>query len=336
MTPRGSLPGVFLWKETTVLAANINLYRKAHSLLRAWGYGPYLSEASGAWTRSNSNSMMTPTQVTVHHTGSRSTATSYLLNPRDRAALKVLANYHITRAGKIIFLCAGGASHAGYTHQACFDRIQAGTAPLDRDLEPGADSKTFSPNKRAVGIEVDGAGGSSEWTDLMHRLVIALCAALNIAGGWTPSGNPRVGTHKEHTRRKPGDPWMNSGTMRAEVAAFMRHPVRPNGTPVSEQPAAGSQLKVDGSFGRASWAAMDAYNRLRYHANGDKTTVARFQRVLNYKSQMRGWRTRIAVDGKLGPRTYGLWGALVGLTGVTSLTDELARRTQNALNTKAW
>ena len=51
---------------------------------------------------------------------------------------------------------------------------------------------------------------------------------------------------------------------------------------------------------------------------------------------MRGWRTRIAVDGKLGPKTYGLWGALVGLTGVTSLTDELARRTQNALNTKAW
>lgn len=140
-----------------MLAANTNLYRKAHSLLRAWGYGPYLSEASGAWTRSNSSSMMTPTQVTVHHTGSRSTATSYLLNPRDRAALKVLANYHITRAGKIIFLCAGGASHAGYTHQACFDRIQAGTAPLDRDLEPGADSKTFRPTKGRSG---------SRWTVL--------------------------------------------------------------------------------------------------------------------------------------------------------------------------
>ena len=319
-----------------MLAANINLYRKAHSLLRAWGYGPYLSEASGAWTRSNSSSMMTPTQVTVHHTGSRSTATSYLLNPRDRAALRVLANYHVTRAGKIIFLCAGGASHAGYTHKACFDRIQNGTAPLDRDLEPGADSRTFSPNKRAVGVEVDGAGGSSEWPDLTRRLVIALCAALNIAGGWALSGNPRVGAHKEHTRRKPGDPWMNSGTMRAEVAAFMRDPVRPNGTPVSEHPASGSQLKVDGSFGRASWTAMDAYNRLKYHATGDKTTIARFQRVLNYKSQMRGWKTRIAVDGKLGPKTYGLWGALVGLTGVKSLTDELARRTQTQLNTKAW
>lgn len=214
------------------LATNAALYRAVAKLLTSWGWP--VEYAAGWETRTNGSAIRTPSAVTVHHTGGKATATSYLLNPRDRPQLKVLANMHITHDHRIKILAAGSTSHGGYTHEACYDRVVQGTAPLDRDLVPGADSLTFSINTRTVGIEVDGAGGKSEWDAWTIRAVVATSAAWQIVTGWMRDGKaPRVGAHKEHTKRKPGDPYMSMGELRTRVAAVVASgkPYGPTETP---------------------------------------------------------------------------------------------------------
>lgn len=197
---------------------NAAFYRRAAATLADWGWDDYLDWWPGWATRTNSSTVMMPQGVTVHHTAGLATATSYLVNPRDRPQLRVLANVHIDALEqRIRFICAGGASHGGYTHEACFRRVVNGTAPLDRDLDPGPDSKTFSINKRTVGIEVDGAGGRDEWSDWTYRATVATAAACQRAAPWPVGDSPRVGAHKEHTRRKPGDPFAPMGRFRRDV-----------------------------------------------------------------------------------------------------------------------
>lgn len=338
---------------------NVNFFRGVNSLLAKWGWGPEVWP--GAERRSNSTSNPGgPFRETLHHhTAARSTATSYLVNPKDRPQLVVLANYHV-KADRIIFIAAGGTSHAGYTDKAVYDRILNGTAPLDRDLAPGRDSATFSPNRRTVGIETDGAGGPNEWTPFMYWANVAIAAACHIVGGWSSDPAPRSGGHKEHTRRKRDDPYANMGQFRRDVRAFIQAPRRPDGTfvnnPLSTEKAAasvtpaknatltGQILAVDGSFGKSSWDEMDRQNITRYLAVAGPT-FARLQRVLNLKAKRRGWSRRVVVDGVLGAKTFSLWAALVGIPNtfdtkgnglVTSLTDELAMRTQAALNNRTW
>ncbi len=214
------------------LATNATLYRAVAKLLTSWGWP--VEYAAGWETRTNGSAIRTPSAVTVHHTGGKATATSYLLNPRDRPQLKVLANMHITHDHRIKILAAGSTSHGGYTHEACYQRVVQGTAPLDRDLVPGADSLTFSINTRTVGIEVDGAGGKSEWDAWTIRAVVATSAAWQIVTGWMRDGKaPRVGAHKEHTKRKPGDPYMSMGELRTRVATVVASgkPYGPTETP---------------------------------------------------------------------------------------------------------
>ena len=213
----------------SALADNARKLAAAFDMLSSWGWGDYLSSVAGWETRSNGKAPKPFAQATNHHTGSRSTPTSYLLSPRDRPDLVILANIHVKQTGHANLLAAGPTSHAGMTHKASYDRIAAGTAPLDRDLIPGSDSTTFSANRYAVGIEADGAGGPSDWTNIEYRMMVALNAALNIVFGWTASGGaPRSGGHKELTRRKPGDPWPSMGRFRTEVADFIRSPRRPD------------------------------------------------------------------------------------------------------------
>ena len=219
------------------------MYRRVAELLKSWGWD--VQFAAGWETRSNSSTVLIPTPVTVHHTGGYATATSYMMNPRDRPQLKVLCNVHITRDHKIKILCAGGASHAGYTYKPNFDTINEGDAPLDRDLKPGGDSSSFSPNKRSIGIEVDGQGGANEWDEWMHGATVAFAAAAQVANGWMyKGGNARVCAHKEHTKRKPGDPFINMGTFRKEVAAFVEAPYGPSGTPVVTEPVAVTPTQI--------------------------------------------------------------------------------------------
>lgn len=323
------------------MADNSNYYRRVLNRLSSWGWGANTSAYSGAWGRTAAklSRVSTPQGVIVHHTASAVTPTQYIVHPVGRLQLVVLANFHV-RDGRIIFTAAGSSSHAGNVNKAAHNQIVEGRAPYDGEIKPGRDNilPTFSSNRYTVGIEANGAGGASEWSPLQKRAVVALCAALVVEGGLTAQ---KVGTHKELTRRKPGDPYMNAGELRRAVRDFIANPQRPDGSPVRSGntsakpvPTTGGMIAVDGQFGPASWAALDAINASRYKASGDRVT--RMQRVLNYKSAKRGWRTRIATDGKLGPKTYGLWGALVGLSGVKTLSDELARRTQQQINSKEW
>ena len=329
------------------LASNAAFYRKVNNLLDSWGWP--VDRVANADTRTNSTVTMTPTQMTHHHTGSASTATSYLLNPADRPQLRVLANYHITRSHRIKFLAAGGASHGGYTDQAVYNKVAAGNAPLDRDMVPGADSKSFSVNKRTVGVETDGAGGSAEWDLWMYGANVALAAACHVAGGWASLPSPKVAAHKEHTRRKPGDPYAPMGRFRGDVLVFLADPKRPDGTSVNaaapqvQRPVvtASGKLVVDGEFGDGSWAVLDQVNRTKYKAVAGPNRAARLQRVLNVKAAAKKWTRRLVVDGQLGADTYSMWAAVLGINpapwpAITSLTDELAQRTQTALNDGAW
>lgn len=210
------------------LTENAAYYTKVGDLLTTWGWGDFINWWPKWATRTNSGAVKTPQGVTVHHTGGVATATSYLVNPTDRPQLKVLANIHIDALDRRIrFICAGGASHGGFTHEPCYDRIIAGTAPLDRDLVPGNDSPSFSINKRTVGIEVDGAGGADEWDDWTYRATVATSAACHQVAGWPTTGAPRVGAHKEHTKRKPADPFVNMGTFRRDVLDCLANPWGP-------------------------------------------------------------------------------------------------------------
>lgn len=257
------------------LATNAAYYRRVGDMLTQWGWGAAINWWPGWATRTNGGATMQPQAVTVHHTGGTATATSYLVNPTDRPKLKVLANVHIDQLERRIrFICAGGASHGGYTHQPCYDRVIAGTAPLDRDLVPGADSATFSINKRTVGIEVDGAGGKNEWDEWTYRATVATSAACQVAGGWPVGDAPRVGAHKEHTRRKPGDPFVNMGTFRRDVLDCIKQPWAP--TPVSGEPVKlGSRLlsKVSGQDQGADVAELAELLIARGHDVGTPVDV---------------------------------------------------------------
>jgi len=210
------------------LTENADFYKKVGAHLTSWGWDDFINWWPGWATRTNKGSVKMPSGVTVHHTAGAATATTYLINPTDRPELIVLANIHIdVLERRIRFICAGGASHGGYTHEACYDRVIAGTAPLDRDLVPGPDEKPFSINKRTVGIEVDGAGGPDEWDDWAYRAAVATSAACQVAAGWPVGDAPRVGAHKEHTTRKPSDPEAPMGKFRTDVLDCIANPWGP-------------------------------------------------------------------------------------------------------------
>jgi hypothetical protein len=215
------------------LTENATFYTSVGALLTEWGWDDFLNWYPGWATRTNTGPVTMPSGVTVHHTGGPATATSYLINPTDRPKLKVLANIHIDALERRIrFICAGGASHGGFTFEPCYDRVVAGTAPLDRDLVPGRDSDTFSINRRTVGIEVDGGGGADEWDEWTYRAAVATSAACQVAGGWPVGDAPRVGAHKEHTTRKPSDPEAPMGKFRQDVLDCIAHPwAPPSGRP---------------------------------------------------------------------------------------------------------
>ena len=216
----------------TTIKDHENYFLEVAELLKNWGWGEYINFWPGWRTRTNGSAIRPFSAVTNHHTGGRATATSYLVDPRDRPQLKVLCNIHVDMLEKRIrFICAGSSSHAGYTYEPNYDTVVAGKAPMDRDLKPGSDSRTFSINTRTVGVEVDGVGGPNEWDEWTAAAVVALNAALQIVGGWMKNGgSPRLTAHKEHTKRKPGDPYMNMGDLRKQVAAFIKSPSGPPGS----------------------------------------------------------------------------------------------------------
>lgn len=194
---------------------SVELFEGTIKLLRLWGWGPNLVEQSGWKTRSNNHKMpLLQSTVMVHHTGGTNTPTSYLIKPGDRPELGILANIHITK-DKIVILAAGPASHAGSGTKSNWTKTSQGKASLTSNMIPSKPDDNWSANRYSVGIEVNGAGGASEWSSWTKRAVLAVVTAFQIAGKW--GSNPKVLAHKEFTYRKPGDPYMNMGNFRNKV-----------------------------------------------------------------------------------------------------------------------
>lgn len=168
-------------------------------------------------TRTNGGASPDHEAIIVHHTGADTTSTAYLRDgERARQMIPPYAQIHVRRDATLVVIAAGGASHAGMVDRSVWDRIVGGTAPLDRDMKPGPDSKTFSANRPGIGMEVNGAGGPGDWTAEQYATVVAFCAAYHEVRGWR-APSPRVGAHKELTTRKPGDPWAPMGALRTAI-----------------------------------------------------------------------------------------------------------------------
>ena len=292
---------------TAIPAGAVTLHRKAFDLLRQWGWAPYLDVRSGWKTRSNGHKTpLVPDSIMFHHTGGTATSTDYLLNPKDRPQLKLLANIHIDQGDRRIrLLAAGPASHAGNGYKANYDRMLRGDAPLSGDMKPKApDSSTFSANRPSVGVEVDGAGGSKEWNDWTKAAVLAVGLAFNLAGKWARDGkSPRVWSHKEFTTRKPGDPYANIGTLRAAIKELIEVDgvVTPAGAETSEPPVLGKRiLSKDGTDRGADVTELiDLLNKHGYKLKNDGLFGPAVEAAVRDYQAKNG----LDVDGKVGPFT---------------------------------
>jgi len=198
------------------LTSNAAWLRATGDRLKARGFK--VAYEPGWETRTNGGSSPDHEAIIVHHTGATTTSTSYLRDgEKGRTMIPPYAQVHVRRDATLVIIAAGGASHAGYVHKPCWDRIIGQTAPLDRDLVPGPDSPTFSANRPGIGMEVNGAGGPDDWTPQQRAAVVAFCVEYHRVRGWT--GVPKVGAHKELTTRKPGDPYEPMGRLRTDVMA---------------------------------------------------------------------------------------------------------------------
>ena len=182
------------------LGSNATLYGAVADALAALGFT--VQKWPGWATRTASKTparIVTPTSVCIHHTGGNHTATAYIRDGDPGRRLPgPLSNWHITRDGTIHLLGCGYQNHAGLSYQPNYDRILAGTASLNFDLKPGADSRSFSANRYMMAVEVNGDGGPDDFTPLQYRAAVALAAEYHRIKGWKV---PRVGAHKDLTRR---------------------------------------------------------------------------------------------------------------------------------------
>ena len=232
-----------------VPSGSVKLFDAAIKLLKDWGWGPFLDVRKDWQKRSNGHRQpRVQDSVMIHHTGGTATSTDYLIKGDPGRGLPgPLCNVHIDPGDRRIrLLGAGPASHAGNGTKANYDRMRAGTAPGSGDMAPRRPDGAWSANRYSVGVEVDGVGGPREWDEWTQRAVLAVSTAFNIAGGWARDGKlGRVWAHKEHTYRKPGDPYMNMGELRTLVKSLIASgtPVAPVGkTPTPEVPVLGKRV----------------------------------------------------------------------------------------------
>ena len=195
---------------------SVTTMEKVHALLTEWGFT--VDTRKGWETRKASSVAFKPEYIVEHHTGGNSTPDSLLAN--GRVGLKgPLCHWTIDRDGTIRAIAAGYANHAGYNNQAAVNTL-INNPPLDRDVQPGPDTKNYSSNRRAWGIEVKATG---TFTEAQHTSATALEAAICIVQKWD---KPRVGGHREITRRKP-DPVHVMWQRRVAVAELIKKSPQP-------------------------------------------------------------------------------------------------------------
>ena len=151
-----------------------------------------------------------------HWTASPTTPLSTLKQGRSDLS-GPLCNVWLKRDGTLHVIAGGYSNHAGYVDSATPSRAKK--PPMSSDIKPGADSRTYSANGPAIGMEGN-AGPGKPYTDAQHAAATAWWAACTVVFGWSRTAPPILG-HKEITRRKPVDPSHPMHRRRQHVAAFL-------------------------------------------------------------------------------------------------------------------
>jgi len=188
---------------------NSEVLKKAVAILES--HGTHVIMDSGWQGREASRTPLVPEVCYVHHTGDVSTPLRVIRSGRSNLP-GPLANILVGQSGNIYVMADGYTNDVGYGGYDNWRLAKEGK--LTSEVKPPASDGSWSGNRHGWGIEADGTG---KWTPIVRKHVVEVCAALHIAEGWT--NGARVIAHKELTRRKPGDPGDDMGSVRADVLA---------------------------------------------------------------------------------------------------------------------
>lgn len=218
--------------------SNVSTLNAALAILSA--HGVAVERVPGWETRDGSRTRgLNPEAVVVHHTGDESTPLSMIRDGRSNLP-GPLANFLVGQSGRVYLVAAGYSNNAGYGGEANFLIAKAGKASAE--MKPPASDGSWSANSHAWSIEADGTGN---WPAVVRQHVVEVCAALHMAEGWT--NGARVIAHKELTRRKPGDPGDDMGSVRADVLAKIAEwsgQTEPTPTPTPDPTPAGDPMSL--------------------------------------------------------------------------------------------
>lgn len=190
---------------------------RIHAALRDQGFTVKEFDETWRTRRARDDIAFAPTMIVEHHTGSPTTSSHLLAITGHGPALPgPLCHWTIERDGTILVIAAGYANHAGFNNRTAVNLLGS-DPPMTAEHLPGADSGTFSANRRAFGIEVKANG---PFTVAQQRSAPALEVAVVREFGFSRTAPPIAG-HKEITRRKPGDPGHDMAARRREVAALL-------------------------------------------------------------------------------------------------------------------
>lgn len=175
-----------------------------------------------------------PVGVVIHHTGSDGgqNSSSYdrflFWDGRESEGIPgALCQVAVEMDGDFIVGTLGRANHAGRGAQNTLNLVRADAAPLNDEINPGADA--IDGNAQYYGFEVKYDGGQP-MTAKAYDAAVRGAAAICDFYGWT--GQSVIG-HREHSRRK-GDPGKTAmDKFRRDVDAMI---ARVNGSSPTPQP----------------------------------------------------------------------------------------------------
>ncbi|MFD9422320.1 MULTISPECIES: N-acetylmuramoyl-L-alanine amidase [unclassified Streptomyces] len=158
----------------------------------------------------------------IHHTAGEGPGLSRLCFTGTPQLPGPLCHDYLDRAGRLYLVGSGRANHAGTVAQNAFTAVLNGRAahPAPDAAEP------IDGNRHSYGLECENSGAlGREWTPAQYDVAVRVQAARCRHHGWSANS---VWAHREATRRKPVDPRLNMGALRAAVAARLAHPANWN------------------------------------------------------------------------------------------------------------
>jgi hypothetical protein len=195
-------------------------FKQTITQLRSWGFD--VREQPGCWSRSNGSRWTYggPIGHVNHHfviSLSAPDANGVVnVTNGDSTLSGPKCNWYIGSKGVIYFISVGPGNHAGKGLRSVFDRIMA-----NLPVRGNAASKDDWGGGNAVyaGTEVHHPGDSSPYPVAITNAVVALNAAMVIAGGWSTN---RIIHHRQHSNRKIDMSWHDDIWQKVTLAIAAR------------------------------------------------------------------------------------------------------------------